>query len=59
MFPQNSSEKVGGEIHLLKMKFDEYIYCNPYCLVLIRDETFEERINQRPMSHNAHLSEQL
>ena len=31
-----------GESLVLKMKLNEYLFCNLYCLVLIRDEKFEE-----------------
>ena len=36
-------KKVGGESPLLKMKLNEYLFCNLYCLVLITDENFEEK----------------
>ena len=31
-------KKGGGESPLLKMKLNEYFFCNRYCLVLIRDK---------------------
>ena len=37
------AKKVGGESPLLKIKLNEYLFCNLYCLVLIRDENFEEK----------------
>ena len=41
---------MGGESPLLKMKLNEYLFCDLYCLDLIRDEHFEERIKiQHPV----------
>ena len=37
---------MGGESPLLKMKLNEYLFCNLYCLVLIREETPEEKNNK-------------
>ena len=34
---------MGGGSPLLKMKLNEYLFCNLYYLVLIRDENFEEK----------------
>ena len=42
-FSKFKRKKLDGESPLLEMKLNEYLFCNLYCLVLIRDENVEEK----------------